>query len=116
MKSTERHKLKENEFARSVGHARERLTSHRRELMAAIGALVLVVAALAGFAIWRASRDARANGSLAAALAIAEAPIVPPAAPAPGSEPPLPRPQLPRSHYSSDPAARRWALPSTLTR
>jgi TolA-binding protein len=110
MKSAERHKLKENEFARSVVHARERLTSHRRELATAVGALVLVVAALAGFAIWRTSRDARANESLAAALAVAEAPVVPPAAPAPGSEPPLPRPGT----FQTEQARMEAALPKLL--
>lgn len=110
MKRTERHRLKQNEFARSVVHARERLTSRRREIAMAIGALVLVVAAVAGFAAWRAARDARANRALAEALAVAEAPVVPPAAPAPGSEPPLPRPGT----FQTEQARMEAALPKLL--
>ena len=110
MKSTERHRLKENEFARSVVHARERLTLHRRELLMGLVALVLVVLALAGFATWRASREGRGNASLAAALAVAEAPVVPPAAPAPGSEPPLPRPGT----FQTEQARMEAALPKFL--
>jgi TolA-binding protein len=110
MKSTERHRLKENQFARGVVHARERLSSRRREIAMAIGALVLAIVAVAGFATWRASRDARANRALAEALAVAEAPVVPPAAPAPGSEPPLPRPGT----FQTEQARMEAALPKLL--
>ena len=107
MKSTERHRLKENEFARSVGHARNTLTARRREIMMGIMALVLVIVALAGFATWRSAREGGANASLASALAVAEAPVVPPAAPAPGSEPPLPRP----GSFQTEQARMEAALP-----
>ena len=107
MKSTERHRLKENEFARSVGHARNTLTARRREIMMGIMALVLVIVALAGFATWRSAREGGANASLASALAVAEAPVVPPAAPAPGSEPPLPRPGT----FQTEQARMEAALP-----
>lgn len=107
MKRTERHRLKENEFARSVAHARQVITERRRTLMGGIVALLLVVVALAGFSAWRGAREARANALLASALAVAEAPVVPPAAPAPGSEPPLPRPGT----FQTEKARMEAALP-----
>ena len=91
MKRIERHNLKENEFARSVTRARQVLAERRRSLMLGVVVLVLLIAALAGFTAWRGSREAHANGLLASALAVAEAPVIPPAPPEPGSEPPLPR-------------------------
>jgi TolA-binding protein len=110
MKSTERHRLKENEFARSVAHARQTLSGRRRELTLAAIALAVVVVALAGFAAWRGAREGRANALLATALAVAEAPVVAPAAPAPGSEPPLPRPGT----FQTEQARLEAALPKFL--
>lgn len=107
MKRTERHRLKENEFARTVAHARQVLGRRRREVALAIGALVFVIVALAAFTAWRASREARANAALAAALAVAEAPVVAPAPPAPGSEPPLPQPGT----FQTEQARMEAALP-----
>ncbi len=56
---------------------------------------IAVVAALAlafGYMAWRQYRDARANTMLAGALAVAEAPVVAPTAPAPGSPMPVQQP------------------------
>lgn len=92
MKRIERHKLKENEFARTVEQAREVLTDRRRDITAGLVALVVVIAAIGGYITWRSSQQSRANGMLASALAVFEAPVVPPAPPAPGSAPPLPQP------------------------
>src|SRR3954471_14963583 len=53
MKATERHKLKENEFARGVGQARG-LVQHRRREMTSIAAVVLLLlVAVAGYSWWR---------------------------------------------------------------
>jgi TolA-binding protein len=92
MKSIERHKLKENEFARSVAHARELVTQRQRDITAAAVALVVLLAAVGGYAWWRSSQEAKANAALASALAVYAAPVVPPAPPAPGSPPPVPQP------------------------
>jgi TolA-binding protein len=107
MKRIERHRLKENEFARSVAHARQALATHRRNLTLTVVVLLLLAAGLAGFVGWRGSRAAHANAQLAAALAVAEAPVVPPAPPAPGSEPPLPRPGT----FQTEQARMEAALP-----
>jgi TolA-binding protein len=92
MKRTERHKLKENEFARTVAQAQEVFEARKRDL--AMGALIAVVlvAVIGGFFLWQRSRAAHANGALAAALAVYEAPVIPPQPPAPGSPAPVPQP------------------------
>jgi TolA-binding protein len=92
MKSTERHRLKENEFAHTVARAREVIDTRGRD-MAMVGVAVVAALVLAfGYMAWRHSRDAKANTMLAAALAVAEAPVVAPAAPAPGSPMPVQEP------------------------
>ena len=92
MKSTERHKLKENEFARSMAHARQALDRQRGSITKIVAALLLLLIAVAGYSWWRSAREARANEALAAALAVFEMPVVPPQPPAPGSPPPVPQP------------------------
>jgi TolA-binding protein len=92
MKSIERHKLKENEFARTVAHARDVVEKRQRDITMAVVAVVVILLALGGYTWWRQSRAAQANASLANALAVYEAPVIPPAAPAPGSPAPVPQP------------------------
>jgi tetratricopeptide (TPR) repeat protein len=89
MKSTDRHKLKENDFAQTVARTREMVNERPRET-ATIAIAVLAVALVLGvFFAWKASRDGKATTLLATALAVAEAPIVTPPPPAPGSPPPV---------------------------
>src|SRR5215212_1087703 len=92
MKSTERHKLKENEFAIKVARAREVLDRRGRDVTTVLVAIIAVLALTVGYTTWRQSRTARANTMLAAALAVAEAPVVPLPAPAPGSPIPVQQP------------------------
>jgi TolA-binding protein len=110
MKRTERHKLKENEFARTVAHAREVLATRQRDIVAGVLVILLALAAVGGFVWWRGAREARANDSLAAALAIYEAPVVPIAKPAPGSPAPVPQPGT----YTTEEAKLQEALPRFL--
>jgi TolA-binding protein len=91
MKSIERHKLKENDFARTVAHAREVLDTRKRDITIAMTALVVALVAVGGYVWWRQTRDAGANEMLASAIAVYEAAVVPIAAPAPGSPSPLPQ-------------------------
>ena len=91
MKSIERHKLKENEFARTVAHTREVLEAQKRTITMALTALVVVLAAIGGYVWWRQARDSGANEMLASAIAVYDAPVVPITAPAPGSPAPLPQ-------------------------
>ncbi len=92
MKSIERHKLKENDLVHGVARAREVLDTRGRDMVTiaiVVGAAILLAV---GYVVWRQSRDAKASTLLAAALAVAEAPVVAPVAPAPGSPMPLQQP------------------------
>jgi TolA-binding protein len=91
MKSTERHKLKENDFAKTVAHAREVLDSRKRDITTAVVALLVILVGVVGFVWWRQARTAGANELLASAIAVYDSPVVPLAAPAPGSPAPLPQ-------------------------
>ena len=92
MKATERHRLKENEFALSVARAREAMAERRREVATTATIAVVVLLAVGGFFAWRSNRTAKATNLLASALAVAEAPVVAPPPPAPGSAPPVQQP------------------------
>jgi TolA-binding protein len=92
MKRTDRHKLKENEFARTVAHARDAVQSRGAEITRIVGIVIVLLLLVGGFFWWRSSREAAANDLLAAALATYEMPVVPPQPPAPGSPPPVPQP------------------------
>ena len=110
MKSIERHRLKEDEFARSVAAARETLAERGNDIMRfAIIAVVLIVA-IAGYTMWRTSRNAKADAALASGLAIFEAPVIPPAAPAPGSPIPVQQPGT----FQTEQAKLEAALPKLM--
>lgn len=92
MKSIERHKLKENEFAKTVARARGVIDTRGRDMVTIVIVIVVALAAAGGYTVWRQARDAKANTLLAAAFAVAEAPVVAPVAPAPGSPMPVQQP------------------------
>jgi TolA-binding protein len=107
MKRQERHKLKENEFARSVVHAREVLEVRKREILWVVTLAVVLLAIVGAYTWWRQARNARATELLANALAVYEAPVVPPPAPAPGSPAPVQQPGT----YGTEQAKLQAALP-----
>ena len=92
MKATERHKLKENEFAKSVAHAKDVVQQRRSDITKIALVLLVLLLAVGGYSWWRAAKDNRANQALASALAVYEMPVVPVPPPAPGSPPPVPQP------------------------
>jgi TolA-binding protein len=110
MRSTERHKLKENEFAHTVARAREVIDSRGRDVATIALVVVAAVVLALGYMAWRHSRDAKANTLLAAALAVAEAPVVAPVAPAPGSPMPVQQPGT----FQTERAKLEAALPKLL--
>ena len=110
MKSQERHKLKQNEFASTVLHAREVLESRRRDLVWGIVVVIALLASVGAYAGWQQMRSSRSTELLASALAVYEAPVVPPQAPAPGSPAPVPQPGT----YRSEQAKLEAALPRFL--
>jgi TolA-binding protein len=89
VKSTERHKLKENEFAHTVARTRDMVNERPREVATVAIAVTLVALIVGGFFGWKAWRDGKATTLLASALAVAEAQVVAPPPPAPGSPPPI---------------------------
>jgi TolA-binding protein len=105
MKSTERHKLKQNEFERTVAQAREAVAAKQQELTFAIVGVVVVLVVVGGYFAYRTSRNNKATTLLAAALAVAEAPVVAPPPPAPGSAPPIQAPGTYRTEQERSQAA-----------
>ena len=89
MKSTERHRLKENDFALTVARTREVVDQRRKEVATIAIAVIAVSVIVGGYFAWRASRDSKSEALLAAALTVAEAPVYTPPPPAPGSPPPV---------------------------
>jgi TolA-binding protein len=110
MKSTERHKLKQDEFARSMAAARDVLSTRSRDITRAVIAALVVVAVIAGYTMWRQSRNARANAALAQGLAVFEAPVVPVQAPQPGSPLPVQQPGT----FQTEQAKYEAALPKLM--
>lgn len=92
MKSIERHRLKENEFAHTVARAREVIDTRGRDMALLVAGVIAAVVLAFGYMAWRQSRAEKANTLLAGALAVAEAQVVTPAAPAPGSPMPVQQP------------------------
>jgi TolA-binding protein len=97
MKSTERHRLKENDFAHTVARTREMVDQRRNEVLVIVIAVIAVAVVIGGYLAWRASRDGKAQGMLASALAVSEAQVYTPPPPAPGSPPPVQPPGTFRS-------------------
>jgi TolA-binding protein len=110
MKSKERHKLKENEFARTVVHARELVQTRGRDFASLAVIAIVAILIAGGYAWWRQSRNAKANTLLAAALTVEEAPVIAPTAPAPGS--PIPVQQA--GTYATEQAKLEAALPQLM--
>ena len=110
MKSTERHKLKENEFAQSVAKARDIMETRGRDIGRLAIAVVVIGVVVIGYSWWRQSREAKASASLAQGLAVYEAPVVPLSAPTPGS--PLPVQQA--GTYQTEQAKLEAALPKLM--
>jgi TolA-binding protein len=89
MKSIERHKLKENEFAYTIARTRDMVQQRQREITLLTTAVVAAIVLVGGFFLYRSNRNEKANTLLASALAVAEAQVVTPPPPAPGSPPPV---------------------------
>jgi TolA-binding protein len=92
MKSEERHKLKENQFARSVIGATAALEGRQRDITLGIVVVVALLVAVGGYTWWSQSKTERAAEALGNALATYQAPVVPAPEVAPGSAPPVQQP------------------------
>jgi len=89
MKSNERHRLKENDFAHTVARTRAMVDQRRNEVLVIVIAVLAVTVAVGGYLGWRAAREGKSQALLASALTAAEAPVYTPPPPAPGSPPPV---------------------------
>jgi tetratricopeptide (TPR) repeat protein len=79
MKRDERHHLKENDFARLVAQTSEGMRAHGRGVGMAAVLILLAVALVGGYFLWRNNREEKAGTLLAEAMATAQAPVQPPA-------------------------------------
>jgi TolA-binding protein len=73
-------------------------------------AAAVIIAIVAGYTLWRQSRNAKADAALALGLALFEAPVVPAAAPAPGS----PMPVQQAGTFQTEQAKLEAALPKLM--
>lgn len=110
MKSIERHKLKQDEFARSVAAARDIVSTRRSDITKIVIGIVVVIALVAGYTIWRQAQNSKADAALATGLAAFEAPVVPPAPPSPGSPVPVQQPGT----FQTEQAKLEAALPKLI--
>jgi TolA-binding protein len=106
MKTSERHHLKENEFAITVARLSEAVVGQQRPLL--IGAVVIVIVAVAGggYWFWQHQTLEKASGLLATAQAIATAPVTPPQLPTIGQ----PAPALQAGSFPTEAARDAAAL------
>ena len=81
MKTSERHRLKDNELALAIGQANQWRTKNQKALTTAIVGIVLAAAAVIGFVTWRNSVDTKARTLLAEAMVVQEARVLPAAPP-----------------------------------
>ena len=113
MKSTERHRIKEDQFVTTLQDTFERIEQNRKQLLTGIVALVVLAAAVGGFMWWRQQTHAKASALFAAAPAVAEAPVVPPSPPATLNEA-APPPPPPANSYPTEQARAQAALPKLM--
>jgi TolA-binding protein len=77
MKATERHQLKQNEFAVTAGRVVDGIQQHRSQLGAVAVAVVAIVLIAWGFFYWRKQQADRAGAALGVAMATAESAVSP---------------------------------------
>jgi len=87
MKRTERHHLKENDFAEWLLGVTTWFEASRQTVLYGGVAILLIGAGVAGTVAYRQMNAGRASGMLAEAMSLAEAPVVPQSAAAAGKAP-----------------------------
>ncbi|HEX5217116.1 MAG TPA: tetratricopeptide repeat protein [Vicinamibacterales bacterium] len=78
MKATERHHLKQNEFAATTARVVEAAMEHRSRILPIAGIIALVLIVGGGFYYVQKRGADQASAALGAAMAIAQSPVVPP--------------------------------------
>ena len=92
MKSKQRHQLKQNQFAITVGRSMQTVTDNRDRIVIGLVAALLIAAIAGGYYYWSKRSDDNANAAFGNAMAMTQSPIVPAptvpgAAQAPGTFP-----------------------------
>lgn len=82
MKTTERHRLKDNELAIALGQAQNWADRNSRTLLTVVAVIVVIGGGVLGYTAWRNNVDNQARAMLAGAMVIEEARVMPPAPPA----------------------------------
>lgn len=85
MKTSERHRLKENEVASTVARAKEAFEQYHTLILAAAVGVLVVIIGIAAYVTWRSQTDSRSREMLASALTVAQEKVAP--APVPGAAP-----------------------------
>jgi tetratricopeptide (TPR) repeat protein len=109
MKRTERHHLKENDFAEWLLGVTTWFEANRQTVLYGGIAILLIGAGVAGTVAYRQANAGTASGMLAEAMSVAEAPVVPPSAAEAGKAPV----QQPGT-YPTDRARLEAALPKLM--
>ncbi|MCX6552176.1 MAG: tetratricopeptide repeat protein [Acidobacteria bacterium] len=109
MKATERHHLKENEFETWVIGVKDWYEANRNLVIYGGFALLLLAVGVAGTVAYRQSAAAKAAGSLAEAMSVAEAQVVAPTAAEAGKAP-----TQPAGTFPTDKARLEAALPKLM--
>lgn len=82
MKTSERHRLKDNDFANALTDAQTWFNQNRQTLITSIAAIVIVGGGVGGYAIWKGSVDGKSRTMLAEAMVVEESRVAPPGPPA----------------------------------
>ena len=109
MKSTERHRLKENEVASWFVRLTETYEANKQQITVGLVAVAVIVAAVVGFVMWRGQTSSQAAAMLADAITAERAPIAPAPAPAPAAGATTPAP-APAGSYPTEKARDEAAL------
>ncbi len=80
MKTSERHRLKENELSHALSGATARLSENKREFGLVLAIVALVLVAGGGYWAWKTRTETRAQVMLSDAIAIVQAPVEEPKA------------------------------------
>jgi hypothetical protein len=105
MKSTERHRLKQNEVASTVVRLTETYDAYKHQITIGLVAVAVIVAAVVGVVMWRAQTSSQAAAMLADAMTAERAQVAP--APVPGATAPAP---APAGSYPTEKARNEAAL------
>src|SRR5690349_5248983 len=115
MKSTERHHLKQDQFATTLADTFERLDQHRHRWLTLGAVAIVIVLAVAGYSWCRTDRNGKSSALLAEAMVVLEAPVEPAAKPAAPGQPSAPTPTPTPGSYPTERAKLEAALPKLLT-